>query len=371
MFKNSFWNNLANKCKFLFNWSLKKQANKKNAISGSVIEKRTQAWIPLLLILPAALVLGFFTILPFFFNLYESITTSVSQEQIEAGIRPNFTFDNISALFQDKYFAVGVRNSFIYGLLILPISMIISILISSLVASLIRKTAKGFWQTIFFLPYVTNAVAVSLAFVQMFEPTGPFNKIFGLNTGWLKPSELKEWGMNSIFVLIINGVWHGLAFNVLLFTTAMLSVDKNLYRSASIDGLPGWKQFFTITLPSIKRTTTFLVTMGIINGIKVFPLALFENNVENARNAGASTIILYIYHFVQSNNYKMAGAASIGLFIIGVSYSTIIRGGFGAIALASFNKGESDVWNKIKNSNEIREFEAQKKKRLSYSTSSR
>ncbi|MGV2392870.1 UNVERIFIED_CONTAM: ABC transporter permease subunit [Campylobacter lari] len=130
---------------------------------------------------------------------------------------------------------------------------------------------------------------------------------------------------------------------MLLFTTAMLSVDKNLYKSASIDGLSTFKQFFTITLPSISKTTTFIMTMGIINGIKVFPLALFNNQPEKAMAAGASTLMLFIYYYVKANNYQLASAASIILFIIGISYSSIVRGGFRVLSLAALNKGESDV----------------------------
>ncbi|WP_429997453.1 ABC transporter permease subunit, partial [Mycoplasmopsis bovis] len=77
---------------------------------------------------------------------------------------------------------------------------------------------------------------------------------------------------NTLIPLLVHGIWSGLAFNVLIFTTAMLSVDKNLYKSASIDGIGGIKQFFTITLPSIKSTTTFLITMGIISGNTLIPL---------------------------------------------------------------------------------------------------
>ncbi|UUD34940.1 sugar ABC transporter permease [Mycoplasmopsis caviae] len=363
--KNRFWIWLCRTFPFLLHFSLKKQAGRKSAISGSVIDKRKPFIVPFLLILPGIIVLALFTLVPFIFNLIYSFLT------------PNnsFTLQNFSDLFENREFAVGFRNSFIYGLLILPISMAVSLLVSSLIASIVRKRAQGFWQTIFFLPYVTNIVAVSLAFVQIFQKNGTFNTIFGLNIGWLDPQEKDPaYAMTSIFVMIVNGVWNGLAFNILLFTTAMLSVDKNLYRSASIDGVSNFKQFFTITLPSIMKTITFIVTMGIINGIKVFPLALFENNPAAAINSGASTLMLYIFQWASDSSKKAAnisGAASVMLFVIGVCYSTIIRGGFSTLTLASLNLGESNVWNKIKNSNEIREFEAKKKARKGNSTSSR
>lgn len=364
--KNRFWIWLCRTFPFLLSFSLKKQASRKSAISGSIIDKRKPFIVPFLLILPGLIVLGLFTLVPFIFNLVSSFIDAKTN---------TFTLNNFSNLFENSEFAVGFRNSFIYGLLILPISMIISLLVSSLIASIVRKRIQGFWQTVFFLPYVTNAVAVALAFVQIFQKNGPFNTMFNLNVGWLDPQQNDpKYAMTSIFVMIVNGVWNGLAFNILLFTTAMLTVDKNLYRSASIDGVSNFKQFFTITLPSIMKTITFLVTMGIINGIKVFPLALFENNPAAAVKSGASTLMLYIYQWASSTGStatSISGAASVMLFVIGVSYSTIIRGGFSAVTLASINLGESNVWNKIKNSDEIREFEAKKKARKGNSTSSR
>ncbi|WP_051630136.1 carbohydrate ABC transporter permease [Mycoplasma simbae] len=369
MFNNFFRaKSLQTNNKFVFNFSVARQAKKNNAISESVVDRRTNFLIALMLILPALSVLITFTVVPFIRNIYSAVTVESA-----SGSTQFVGFDNVVSLFKQLEFAVGIRNSFIYGILVLPLSMIISLLVSSLIATVIRKRIRGFLQTVFFLPYVTNIVAVSLAFVQIFQTNGQFNQVlrffgFAGDTDWLGGTD--RTAFKSMLVMLINGVWSSLAFNILLFTTAMLSVDKNLYRSAAIDGVGGTKQFFTITLPSINKTITFIMTMGIINGIKVFPLALFENKPVLALNAGASTIMLFIYYFVkEQNNFGLAGAASIILFIIGVSYSTIIRAGFRALALASINKGESDVWNKIKNSAEISQFKAKTQERFSYSSS--
>ncbi|MCT4469949.1 carbohydrate ABC transporter permease [Mycoplasma sp. HS2188] len=355
--------------KFIFNFAINKQAKRNNAISESVVDRRTPFLAALLLILPALLILITFTVVPFIYNIkdtfYKVIDTNTGASQFVG-------FNNLTNLLGQLTFAVGVRNSFIYGLLVLPFSMTVSLLISSLIATVIRKKLRGFLQTVFFLPYITNIVAVSLAFVQIFQVNGQFNQLFrslgfSANINWLGGTD--ETAFKSLFVMLINGVWGSLAFNILLFSTAMLSVDKNLYRSASIDGVGGTKQFFTITLPSIRKTISFIMTMGIINGIKVFPLALFENVPDKAFSAGASTIMLYVYKFAQAGQFELSGAASIILFIIGVSYSTVIRSGFRILTLVSLNKGESDVWNKIKNSSEISEHKAKTQARFSYSTS--
>ncbi|WP_322935493.1 sugar ABC transporter permease [Mycoplasmopsis felis] len=328
---------IANHLGFLYNWSLTKQSKKKAALSHSILDRKTPMYIPLLLLLPGFLLILMFTIVPMGLNIYESFRNKDTNE---------FTFVNYRNVFTDVRFAVGVRNSFIYGLVVLPFVMIFSLLISSVIAKLNRKVTKGFWQTIFFMPYVTNAVAISLAFIQFFGTNGLLNKIVGGQTAWLNSTDI--YSFNALIAMFINGVWSGLAFNILIFTTAMLGVDKNLYKSASIDGCGEIKQFFKITLPSIKGTINFLITLGIIGGLKVFPLALFNNIPENAFASGGGTLMLYVYLVTNNGNFQLAGAAAIALFIIGVTFSSIIRGGFFMVQLTLNNLGERNVWVKVK-----------------------
>ncbi|QSF13885.1 carbohydrate ABC transporter permease [Mycoplasma sp. Mirounga ES2805-ORL] len=352
---NGFWSRVACKFPWLFKFSLKKQANKKTtSLSMSVVDKETPLWKPVSLLVPTLIVIIMFTIVPFILNIKFAFFTTKDKLPTSAHV------EHFKTLIESPAFAVGFKNSLMYGIIVLPFVIGISLIISSLIASLYRATAKGFWQTIFFLPYITNIVAVSLSFIQFFAPHGMFNSVINKdNYPWLVASE--TYSLKPLLPMIIQGVWNGLAFNVLIFTTAMLSVDKNQYRSASIDGIGGIKQFFTITLPSIKSTTTFLITMGIIGGVKVFPLALFENKPEQAIANGASTLMLMVYSYTQSGQFAFAAAASILLFVIGITYSFLIRGGFNTVVKFSINLGENNVWNKIKNSEEMIRYQTQKK----------
>ncbi|OAB49192.1 carbohydrate ABC transporter permease [Mycoplasmopsis gallinarum] len=352
--KSSFWAKLSLKFGFLSKYSAKKQAEiKAQSLSGSIIDKRTPAVQPLTILIPTLLIITLFTVVPLVLNIKNAFFIDLPDGTSQ------FTFQNFENVINDPAFAVAFRNSLIYGLIVLPFVMAISLLISSTIANVYRKWARGIWQTIFFLPYVTNAIAVSLSFIQLFDPNGLFNKAFNLNVPWLESND--QFGFNALLPIIIQGIWSGLAFNVLIFTTAMLSVDKNLYRSASIDGIGTIKQFFTITLPSIKSTTTFLITMGIINGIKVFPLAIFNNQPSDAITNGASTLMIFVYRFTKAANYAYASSAALSLFIIGVIYSTLIRGGFNTILKVSQNLGEYNVWTRIKNSPVMIEYQAKKK----------
>ncbi|MGV2392869.1 UNVERIFIED_CONTAM: hypothetical protein O8I53_07755 [Campylobacter lari] len=119
----------------VFEYAVNSEAKKAKKVSASVTDKRTNFFVALILILPAILILTTFTIIPFIFNIYGSVTNN---DGSFSGLQ------NFQALFQDSGFAVGVRNSFIYALLVLPLTMFFSILISSLIANLINKTLKGF-----------------------------------------------------------------------------------------------------------------------------------------------------------------------------------------------------------------------------------
>ncbi|WP_029512722.1 carbohydrate ABC transporter permease [Mycoplasmopsis iners] len=352
---NNLWAKISLKLPFLYKYSATKQSqNKAQSLSGSIIEKPVAAYKPISMLLPMILVICFFTLTPLFLNIKNAFFKETPSGS------SYFTFENFKDVLADPAFAVGFRNSIIYGLIVLPFVMMISLLISSLIANVINKRLRGFWQTIFFLPYMTSAVAVSLFFMQVYSPSGVVNTVFNLGTyGWLESGD--QFSLRALLPIITQGVWSGLAFNVLIATTAMLSVDKNLYRSASIDGIGNVKQFFTITLPAIKPTTTFLITMGIINGIKVFPLAIFNNQPDAAVINGASSLMLYVYKFTKGGNYPYAGSAALALFLIGVCYSSLIRGGFNTILKVSLNKGEFNVWNRIKNSKVMIEYQAKKK----------
>ncbi|SYV90303.1 ABC-type polysaccharide transport system, permease component [Metamycoplasma alkalescens] len=130
----------------------------------------------------------------------------------------------------------------------------------------------------------------------------------------------------------------------------MLSVNPDLYKSSAIDGASPSKQFFSITLPSIQRTLSFLFTIGIINGIKVFPLALYNNDSTLAIAENGSTLLIYIFQAVRfaSNGYGRAMAASVFLFIIGILLSYVLKKSVSLIYQLKIKIGERNVINKLK-----------------------
>ncbi|UVD81723.1 sugar ABC transporter permease [Mycoplasma iguanae] len=329
----------------LNNFLLKRKLKTKN-LELSYLHKRIAFWKPLLFLLPSLAIIILFSIIPFIMAFQKSFLFETDSEIAQS---ETFGFEAFRYVLEDNTFLIGLRNSLLYGLLSLPITLVISILISSAIAHLYNKLARGFWQTVFFLPYVTNGVAIAASFVYFFDSQmGIVNELTGVKNLWLDSSD--PWSMNPFIVILTNGVWSSLAFQVVLLTTAMLSVDKTLYKAASIDGASRLKQFFRITLPTIKGTLNLIITLGIIGGIRVFPIAIFQSDVAKAIQNGGATLMIYIYDQIGNSQYAIAGAATIFLFLIGVSFSFMMKSGIKLIINLSTRMGEKRVHNKVKNS---------------------
>ncbi|ATP59888.1 sn-glycerol-3-phosphate transport system permease protein ugpA [Mesomycoplasma dispar] len=331
---------------FISGFFYRRRIRKTNLELG-ILDQKQPFWKPFLALLPSILVIFLFTFLPFLYSVSKSLSIEINHN-IAGNTR--FGFDNfIDLITIDTNFHIAIRNSVIYSIVALPIGLIISLIIASTIASLHRKYARGFWQTVFFLPYVTSGIAVSVAFAYIFDSeTGFINKLFGISTRWLNSGNPSS--LNALFVVLISGVWRSLAFEVLILTTAMLSVNPTLYKAAAIDGASPVRQFFKITLPSVSRTINFLITIGIIGGIKVFPIGIFPNETEAISNGG-STLLIYIYKNVRGTpNFAQAGALTIYLFVFGVALSIVVKKFLSTIFLLADKISEKNVYYKIKNS---------------------
>ncbi len=327
---------------FKFRLKFKNKMNKRND-SLAYTDKRTPMWKPLLFLLPAMGILILFTIIPFISTIGYSLNPLKNSHQASSW---GFGLDAFRQVLGDAYFSKALVNSMLYALLAIPLSVTFSLLISAAVSSLLKKALQGLFQTLFFLPYVTSGVAVSLSFAYLFDAnTGLINQLFGGHKQWL--TDPNDSSFSAFFVMLIRGIWGTLAFQVLIFTTAMMSVDKDRYKAASIDGAGPIKQFFSITLPSIKRTLNFIITVGLIGAIKVFPLALFDMKPAKAQSYGGMTLMLYVFKNVAEGHYHMAAASAIILVLIAISFSIVVKNSTKAAGWLVMKGGEWRVQKKI------------------------
>lgn len=279
-----------------------------------------KAWLYLL---PAFLFLAVFLIYPlidvFVYSLEEGYN-SASQTYQGVGLY------NYQYVLRDPYFLQALKNTFLLVLITVPVSTGLSLLIA-LGLSSIRKL-KELFQTIFFLPYVTNTLAVGLVFMILFKKTPYSDGFVNLLISFFGGSgvdfiEGPYWA--KMLVMCIYTIWIVMPFKILILTSALASVDENLYRAARIDGTSPFRTFFRITLPMIAPTVSYLVITGFIGAFKAYSdeVAIFGTNL-NA--AGMNTIVGFVYDMLygEGGGYpSYASAAALILFAIVLTITVI------------------------------------------------
>ena len=276
-----------------------------------------------LYLLPAILFLGVFMVYPLidvFIYSFEEGYNSASQTYYGTGLY------NYSYVLHDTYFLQAVKNTFILVIITVPLSTLLSLLISMAVSSI--KALKNLFQTVYFLPYVTNTLAVGLVFMILFKKTAYTDGLINLMLAWFGKGPVDfidgpYWA--KMFVLCFYTIWVVMPFKVLILTGALASVDKNYYTAARVDGTSRFRTFIRITLPMISPTVFYLVITGFIGAFKAYSdaVALFGTDL-NA--AGMNTIVGYVYDMLYGNGGgypSYASAAAIILFVIVLTITCI------------------------------------------------
>lgn len=233
---------------------------------------------------------------------------------------------NYSYVLRDPYFLQALKNTFILVIITVPISTGLSLLISVGLAS-IDKLRHAF-QTIYFLPYVTNTLAVGLVFMILFKPTAYTDGLVNifLGTFGISPIDFIDGPYAAkMFVLCFYTIWVVMPFKILVFTSALASVNENYYNAARIDGTGRWRIFTKITIPMISPTIFYLIITGFIGAFKAYSdaVALFGTNLNSAE---MNTIVGYVYDMLYGDGGgypSFASAAAIILFIIVLTITTI------------------------------------------------
>lgn len=285
------------------------------------MEKQSKkAWLYLL---PAMAFLGVFMIYPLidvFVYSFEEGYNSASQTFFGVGLY------NYSYVLRDPYFLQALKNTFLLVIITVPLSTSLALVISLALSSI--EKLRNLFQTVYFLPYVTNTLAVGLVFMILFKKTpyteGLINLLINMFGG--KSVDFISgpyWA--KIFVLSFYTVWIVMPFKVLILTSALASVDETYYNAARIDGATGAAMFTRITLPMISPMIFYLVITGFIGAFKAYSdaVALFGTDL-NA--AGMNTIVGYIYDMLYGNSGgypSFASAAAILLFAIVLTITCI------------------------------------------------
>ena len=283
-------------------------------------KKSLKGWLYLL---PAIAFLGVFMVYPLvdvFIYSFEEGFNSASQTSFGVGLY------NYSYVLHDPYFLQAVKNTFILVLFTVPVSTGLALLISLGLNSITKL--RELYQTIYFLPYVTNTLAVGLVFMILFKKTPYTDGLVNLMLSWFGTGPIDfidgpYWA--KMFVLCFYTVWVVMPFKILVLTSALASVDQTYYNAALVDGTPRLRMFTKITLPMISPTLFYLIITGFIGAFKAYSdaVALFGTNLNTAE---MNTIVGYVYDMLYGNSGgypSYASAAAIILFAIVLTITCI------------------------------------------------
>ena len=277
------------------------------------MKQRANAWLYLL---PALLFLVFFMVYPlvdvFVYSLEEGYNFA-SQTYFGVGGY------NYAYVLHDPYFLQALKNTFLLVIITVPLSTGLALLISLGLSSI--RALRNLFQTIYFLPYVTNTLAVGLVFMILFQKTEYTDGLVNLLIHWFGGTGVDfidgpYWA--KMFVLCFYTVWVVLPFKILILTSALASVNPDYYKAARVDGTSKPRTFLRITLPMISPMLFYLIITGFIGAFKAYSdaVALFGTDL-NA--AGMNTIVGYVYDMLYGDSGgfpSYASAAAILLFAI-------------------------------------------------------
>jgi len=280
-------------------------------------------WKGWLYLLPAMLFMGVFLVYPLidvFIYSFEEGYNSASQTFFGVGLY------NYSYVLHDPYFLQAVKNTFILVIITVPLSTGLALLISVGLSSI--EKLRNLYQTVYFLPYVTNTLAVGLVFMILFKKTPYTDGLANLIIGWFGGNSVDfidgpYWA--KMFVLCFYTVWVVMPFKILILTSALASVDRTYYNAAKVDGTPKWRVFTRITLPMISPTLFYLIITGFIGAFKAYSdaVALFGTNLNAVE---MNTIVGYVYDMLYGTGGgypSYASSAAIILFAIVLTITAI------------------------------------------------
>ena len=274
------------------------------------------SWKPWLYLLPALLFVGVFMVYPlidvFVYSAEEGYNFA---SQTYFGIGPY----NYSYVLHDPYFLQAVKNTLILVVITVPVSTGLALLISLGLSSI--RPLRELFQTVYFLPYVTNTLAVGLVFMVLFQKTEYTDGLVNLVLQWFGGDSIDfidgpYWA--KMFVLCFYTIWVVMPFKILVLTSALASVNPDYYRAARVDGTSKLRTFTDITLPMISPMLFYLIITGFIGAFKAYSdaVALFGTDL-NA--AGMNTIVGYVYDMLYGDSGgfpSYASAAAVILFWI-------------------------------------------------------
>ncbi len=289
-------------------------------------------WKAWLYLAPALVLLAIFTIWPIINTVRLAFLENYSLQASLRGITYQVGFGNFQKVVEYQGFLTCLKNTVLLCVLTVPLSTILALLIAVVLNSI--GPLKRLLQTIYFLPYVTNSIAIGMVFATMFnivgsghgtdnliiQTAGIINNIImafgGEPVNWINFGS-SYWA--NMFVMVVYIVWNALPFKILILLGGLQSVNKQYYDAAKVDGTPKWRVTTRITVPLLSPMIAYVVITGFIGGFKEYTsvVGIFGENMgpSGAKNS-LNTMVGYIYQSLSGSHQGRASAAALILFAI-------------------------------------------------------
>lgn len=289
-------------------------------------------WKAWLYLSPAIILLLIFTVWPIINTLIMAFSNGYNSLQAVNGQTFQFGFENFEKVIQNKQFITSLKNTLLLTVLTVPLSTILALLISVCLNAI--KPLQRALQTIYFLPYVTNSIAIGMVFAAMFNMVGTafgsseqqiwsagiINNLLGVfgvePINWINSGSTPS---ANIAVMVIYIVWNALPFKILILLGGLQSVNKQYYDAAKVDGTSKARVLTRITVPLLSPMIAYVVITGFIGGFKEYSsiVGVFGEKMGPAGKPGQmNTMVGLVYDAIERNQQGRASAAALILFVI-------------------------------------------------------
>ena len=297
---------------------------RKKSFAQTIRFDKWKGWVYLA---PALVLLLIFTIWPIYNTIRMSLLEGYTTMKDVGGATFQFGIGNFKRVLEYPGFITCLKNTILLCVLTVPISTLLALLIAVCLNSI--KPLQRFLQTIFFMPYVTNSIAIGMVFAAMFnmiiggsarpDSVGIVNNVLealGFEyINWVNAGS-EYWA--NIVVMVVYIVWNALPFKILILLGGLQGVNKQYYEAAKIDSTPKWRVFTRITVPLLSPMLAYVVITGFIGGFKEYSsiVGIFGESMGPVGNAYAlDTMVGFIYRAI-GNQEGTASAAALILFAI-------------------------------------------------------
>lgn len=284
---------------------------------------------PYLYILPALLIVLVFRTLP----ILSSFTASFTDYDI-GGFHGFVGFANYSRMLSDARFWQSVINTAFFVLGVVPAGIVIPLFLAILLRG--KLAGKSFYRTIYFLPVVTSAVAISVVWTWLYNPeAGPVNQIITLFGGeplmWLREPRgvfemiLSPLGIHpkgilagpslALVSLMIVSVWKSTGYNTVLFLAGLENIPNTYYEAAKLDGAGTWGTFRNITWPLLSPTTYYVLIMSTIISFKTFALVYVMTPPPGGGPLGTTNVMVFYLFQKAFDRFDIGYASAISVFL--------------------------------------------------------